>query len=1540
MHVQLTGGKNLSTGTIDTADDNTMVMHSIILSANATTVNISPITTLIYYAALANSAKGTLASVTESDINAAINNVTGRFGFGIPPGFNPLTDPITADNVITYLQANEGIIEMARRSVKDGSNVDPNKVSALFQVLGADIADGRLDGNLNGDDLSGFSKGDISLAGSFTTLGLSARQMISTTESQSSVVAMEIITNSLKITRPKNGQTIDSSTLLTNLGESVATVTGNQSSKLSASVATDRFGSQKIPLELVNQAQASLATALSLNSALGIDTTALTGLQTSLVTMESALKNDSSGQGLTYEQMLADSSLNLNRTDLTNNLANTENTVDDSSDQVTKATEQQLTTALNEGDVANITVSSSALTIQEGDSEAATVQIGLSRTPTADVTVTVSNGNTAKGTVSPTTLTFTTANWENKQNLTIKSIDDTLKEGNGTLAITLTASSTDNGFNGQTASIAVTILDNEKDLNTFRLKNDALLFNGKSYTLSDFTDADGARISSRFSSVAFTPQAVGAYQSNSMPVKIGMELIETSFGNNSTLVAIVDSANFTFDGTNLSVAVPASATMTVSGTSANGVSTSATITNNVQDLFATHDGAFTLNPTRILNRARTFLSSRATGSGQNGANLDILSNPSAELKVTMVVSGLRFVIANGTLGTLPAPTLTIGSGENTLTGPGVSGRVSLADNFAPTADGGTVSDPSGYTLTGTLKADDADLDPLTYRIDGSGSSGQATITDATTGAFRYTANDATVVADVIQFTANDGRATSNTSSFKLVPLFMSIGDVTVADEGDTLDNKAVFTIKLNQVAPGEVTVDFATTDGSATAGLDYIGKSGSLTFSAGESSKKIEVEIIGDKEDEPTETFMMVLSNVSGAGFSDGNANTASATATIIDNDKEATVSDSQRTITIGDATIVETDKKSTTVTFTVGLNQAANGYTSVDYITRDGSASVADGDYVYASGTLVFATGQSSKTFTVEISGDKLDEANETFTIRLSNPVNARISDGSATGTIVDNDPEPTVNFTTATSTIFESDDPKIITGLKLDQASGLPITVPLILSGTATNVTDYQLSHAEAVFLPGNVTPELNANDSFLTFTPVKDGESDDGETVIISMGTPRYATPGTTTHTVILKDLPPLPVARTGQTESILAGDDGNLQKGVELPSPRFTNLENGTILDALTGLIWLKHANCKSKTALSKSEEKMTWIEALAFVQTLKTGDCGNGSSDAEHATTLGLGLEPGAWRLPNVRELQSLIDAERAKTCPELSKDFPFYDVQCDHYWTSTTVQRDSSQAWGLQLGSTSSLSNQADADNTFDKETTELYVWAVKDAFVALYDAPVAKTGQTTCYDPNGATAPCATKLIESALPADPIDRMDNTCYRTDNSKDPINPVNCFTFGQDGAQNRPDYSFIALIKEIVWPTVRFTDAGDGTVIDNHTGLVWLKNANCFNETNWETAVTDTHALASGSCGLSDESAAREWRLANRQELLSLIDFGQDSPALPVNHPFENVQNGRYWTSTRGAVNPDKRGFVDLASGLAMSTDQGDTYFAWPVRNKK
>jgi hypothetical protein len=149
-----------------------------------------------------------------------------------------------------------------------------------------------------------------------------------------------------------------------------------------------------------------------------------------------------------------------------------------------------------------------------------------------------------------------------------------------------------------------------------------------------------------------------------------------------------------------------------------------------------------------------------------------------------------------------------------------------------------------------------------------------------------------------------------------------------------------------------------------------------------------------------------------------------------------------------------------------------------------------------------------------------------------------------------------------------------------------------------------------------------------------------------------------------------------------------------------------------------------------------------------------------------------------------------------------------------------------------------------------------------------------------------------------------------------------------------------------LEKGVAWPSPRFTDNGNGTVTDNLTGLIWTKIANCGGSKTWTEALDYCNAMANGACGLSDASAAGDWRLPNLRELQSLVHYGTYSPALPntagtgqwsEGDPFSNVQSGFYGSSSTSAYSADYAWYVNSSDGYVGSNAKGIFYYVWCVR---
>lgn len=201
---------------------------------------------------------------------------------------------------------------------------------------------------------------------------------------------------------------------------------------------------------------------------------------------------------------------------------------------------------------------------------------------------------------------------------------------------------------------------------------------------------------------------------------------------------------------------------------------------------------------------------------------------------------------------------------------------------------------------------------------------------------------------------------------------------------------------------GAISVNFATSNGTATggasctAGIDFININGTLNWADGDSATKtFNVTICSEATFEPDETFIATLSGATG-GATIGTPNPA--TVTIVNDDPAPS-----GTISVNDVRVLEGNTGGSNAVFTVTYSGANPATASVQYATANGTA-LAGVDYVSTSGTLNFSAG-TSLNVTVPLIGKTLKEANETFFLNLSSPVNATITDGQGVGIIVDED-------------------------------------------------------------------------------------------------------------------------------------------------------------------------------------------------------------------------------------------------------------------------------------------------------------------------------------------------------------------------------------------------------------------------------------------------------------------------------------------------------------------------------------------------------
>lgn len=320
------------------------------------------------------------------------------------------------------------------------------------------------------------------------------------------------------------------------------------------------------------------------------------------------------------------------------------------------------------------------------------------------------------------------------------------------------------------------------------------------------------------------------------------------------------------------------------------------------------------------------------------------------------------------------------------------------------------------------------------------------------------------------------------------------------------------------------------------------------------------------------------------------------------------------------------------------------------------------------------------------------------------------------------------------------------------------------------------------------------------------------------------------------------PRVQLAATGQTVSYVPGDDGALHQGAALGAQRFTDNGDGSVTDTVTGLMWLKDAGCLPAA---------NWATAIAEANALAGGACG-----------LTDGSKAGDWRLPNLKELESLVDASAAD--PALTPGNPFTRVSTGIYWSSTSY-------FGGVNGSPSAFAIRMEDgryinDGIQNGKYAPNAVWAVRGA-----GSGATKLAATGYYDEPGQKVK----------------------------------------GDDGDGR----AGVGL------PYVRFIDNGNGTLTDTMTGLVWMKAANCI-DTDWANAVAAVAGLGNGTCGLTDGSKPGDWRMPNRNEMQSLEDrmvsneadfmnatyVWKSDAALYRSPIFTNFMGGvYYWTSTTDAA---------------------------------
>jgi hypothetical protein len=334
----------------------------------------------------------------------------------------------------------------------------------------------------------------------------------------------------------------------------------------------------------------------------------------------------------------------------------------------------------------------------------------------------------------------------------------------------------------------------------------------------------------------------------------------------------------------------------------------------------------------------------------------------------------------------------------------------------------------------------------------------------------------------------------------------------------------------------------------------------------------------------------------------------------------------------------------------------------------------------------------------------------------------------------------------------------------------------------------------------------------------------------------------------------------------------GQDGDILAGIAWPDPRFEIVNLACIVDNLTGLMWARDTSALGGT----------WPNAVPYVPT----------------TFFACGLD--GWRIPNINELQSLINAGQLDNASWLAlRGFIFPFSAELPYWTSTSSADDPTvNAWVVDMVDGSALP---------DNKGTSYFLWPVRGTSNPSTNIPpgqIAETGQITQSVPYDDAYFAITPTLNVGVPW-PDPRFTVTY--------------CDSTGPCAIQ---------LADCDIDP-----DPSNDVVTDNLTGLVWSGDANLgIIERPWAFALTYTNDLT--VCGYAD------WRLPNSKELFSLVDRSQSDPALPVDHPFVRVKSGvldHYWSSTTNAEIPTEAWALGMLFGGLNPALKINSAFVWPVR---
>ena len=720
-----------------------------------------------------------------------------------------------------------------------------------------------------------------------------------------------------------------------------------------------------------------------------------------------------------------------------------------------------------------VTITPTSLTVEEGSSGEYTVV--LDKAPSASVTVTVA-GTSGEVTVTGSPVIFSPSNWNTAKTVMVNAGADA-DATNDSATLTHEASGSATGYDSALSidEVSVTVTDTTP---TLQLRtNPAAVREGENISLTVTSDMDltgdvpvklmlAARSSSSFDADDIT----GTLGSRDFTASFG------STGSKTGTVSIATSRDGATEGAESYRITLNDGSGYVVGTSktADGTLNDGTISLSIGDVSAAEDGAFSFT---------------VTASPTPSAPVTFKYKVTKESTDT-ATAGTDFT----EVSTATAKTIAANAASTTIT-------VTVTDDDLDEANETLVD----ATSTATADTDFTDLSgTLTFAP----SQTSQSITVAVTGDAVDEPNETVVLklSNPINASITTDKATGTINDDDGDPS-LTITAPSAVTEGSSGSTDMVFTVTLAPTSGQQVSVDYAAdATSTATADTDFTDLSGTLTFAPSQTSQSITVAVTGDAVDEPNETVVLKLSNPINASIT-----TDKATGTINDDDGDPSL-----TITAPSA-VTEGSSGSTDMVFTVTLAPTSGQQVSVDYAADATSTATADTDFTDLSGTLTFAPSQTSQSITVAVTGDVVDEPNETVVLKLSNPINASITTDKATGTINDDDGDPSLTIT-APSAVTEgsSGSTDMVFTVTLAPTSGQQVSVDYAADATSTATADTDFTD-----LAGTLTFAPSQTSQSITVAVTGDVVDEPNETVVLKLSNPINASITTDKATGTIND-----------------------------------------------------------------------------------------------------------------------------------------------------------------------------------------------------------------------------------------------------------------------------------------------------------------------------------------------------------------------------------------------------------------------------------